>query len=1062
MQVQNQTQDRMNFIMKHFRLKNFFSLFLFAVFGTVLWGTVGIPVSLSAQSHSVHFPAAADLPAEDPYAAAPSALPATTALPTPTASPATTALPATSTGSVPSANTAAAQGTTQEDARTVSPFREGLRTVSEEPQGTRMTTVVPAQSPQNSDFRTMDLLLGPPTSIALPGSQVILTAGVRDQTGYLRTNQRIDWRIAPESVGHFSRIQERDLSNILVFDFVRPQIISDTQAVTTTLRSGTILDRGTPNPNDDIQVRSGESWISVSSPREGVTHVSAHAPYIQSATGQSRQACIFWIDAAVKLPESKVLDFGSRYTLTTALRRNSDQQPLSRWRVRYEICGNSSAVLGNGNQMLEVYTDENGEARIEMHQTVSQEEVTRVSVQIIHPEDKNFPKPVLVQESQLNFRWKPNLVSIVKTLPENTFIGSAVPGLISVTNLTDQPIRNLRISDLALPGLTLKKAVPPGHDSPEGRQWLIDVLEPHSSYTIDLTYLVEQPGTHISYAQLQIQQMGREQTIEASAAVRAGSDTSPFTPAMPNDGPAPSAGESTPQTEALPAPHEDGTSAENALSPSTPSTPSDSQLPQPTLPNDSVYVPETDSNAGSNSNAETNSNAAADPAPKMSEIAAQSPKTAPVTPRPNPSDQIQLTLIAPAEVQTGESFPLEIPITNRTALALKNIKIYLNTSRGIHTRSSQNVYSIQRRFDMDPNVEQYIHTELLAVEPGTQSVYVKLKLPNGKEYQCEARIQVKEAPASAETPSSYSENGSGTPTQNTTDSVDDTTDSTAAPAAETPDLGETPSAETPDLGETPSAETPDLGETPSAETPDLGETPAEDDFGALPSDILPDAAASDPVPADAASPSAGPTDTQPETLPDSLELSDSLDIPTPEAAAARSPADPPDPMESPKKTTSSSPTRHSATPIPPTSPTVGELQDDDSGGNSQFSITLKASAPELRTGDLFTYTLNVTNTTNDVIRNTEIMLALPSENVEIQKDTIRGPTEVSIDSELGTLKFAPIPEIPAGEMISCQIEIKALKSGSFQAHAELFLDGKPAADKTLETTIRETESTKRN
>lgn len=902
----------------------------------------------------------------------------------------------------------------------------------------------------------MDLLLGPKTSIALPGSQVILTAGVRDQSGYLRTNQRIDWRISPESVGHFSRIQERDLSNILVFDFVKPKIISDTQAVTTTLRSSAILDRGTPELNDDIQVRRGESWVSVSSPREGVTRISAHAPYLQNTTGQTREAQIFWIDAAVRLPESKVLDFGSRYTLKTSLRRNSDRQPLSRWRVRYEICGNSSAVLGNGNKMLEVYTDENGEARIEMHQTVSQEEETRVSVQIIHPEDENFSSPVLVQESKLNFRWKPDLVKIEKMLPENAFIGSAVSGYISVTNLTDRPIKNLRISDFAQPGLTLKKAEPQGHDSLEGRQWLIDTLEPFSTQTIALTYLVEQPGTHVSYTQLQVQQMGSEQTIETSASVRAGSDTSPYTPVMQNNAPViPQGDSSAPKPEALPAP-DDNMPHTGTPESTDPSGTSKDRLPPPTFANDGVYVPEnsTDPSAPAETSGRSESGRSSDPAQKPSEIAVQSPKNAPVSPRPNPADLIHLDLTAPAEVRVGESFLLDISIINRTMMAQKNIQISLNTSEGIHTRSTENVYSVQRKFDLGPNTEQHINTELRPVRPGPQSVCVKIKLPNGKEYLRQALIQVQENTDSNETFSNSVETPNSAETQSDpADTQSVPADTQSDPAGLQPDSADTQSNVPkntsdaqlddilPGMPETPELpESPDLKETQGSPVPPaLKETQESPDLP-VPNG---DAVEGDP---------AGNASAAGEELPRSLELPDPLDTPKiPKQKPAKTP-----------QQNAGSPARSSAAPAPSASPTIRETLEEENDGNSQFSLALTESSSLIRTGDTFSYTLKVTNTTNSIIQNTEILLAFPSENLEILKDSLIGPADADIDPVIGTVKFAPIPQIQPGETISCQVGVKALKSGTFQAHAELFLEGKPAADKKLETTIRETASTKSN
>ena len=388
----------------------------------------------------------------------------------------------------------------------------------------RSTTVVPATPDSRTVFSAMDLMLGPKNVIARPGSEVILTAGVRDRSGYLRTNQRIDWSISPESVGHFSKIQEREPGNVLVFDFVKPQILSDTQAVTSTSRSEIILDRGTPYLNDDIVVRRGESWVSVSSPREGVTLVTASAPKIDNSQNKTQTAKIVWIDAAVKLPESKVLDFGSTYTLNTVLRRVSDEQPLARWGVRYEITGCSTAAFEDGNKMMEVYTNARGEAKITMKQPVARQEETLVSVQIIRPAEGDFREPVVVQDSQLHYRWVPNTVNIQKTMPQETYIGSIVPAMIYVTNLTDQPLRNVRIVDVQQPGLVLKGASPEGQDALDGRQWLVETIAPHETYSIQLNYRVEQPGSYQSVARVQTQKMGNELVVECAAALSAGSE----------------------------------------------------------------------------------------------------------------------------------------------------------------------------------------------------------------------------------------------------------------------------------------------------------------------------------------------------------------------------------------------------------------------------------------------------------------------------------------------------------------------------------------------------------
>jgi len=681
------------------------------------------------------------------------------------------------------------------------------------------TMIVPALESGGSTWSSMDLILGPKNVIARPGSEVILTAGVRDRSGYLRTNQKIDWNISPESVGHFSKIQNHEFTNFFVLDFVKPQILSDTRAVTTTSRSEIILNRGTPTPNDDIAVRRGESWISVTSPREGVTLVSAIAPNIDNPQNKTQTARIIWVDAAVKLPESKVLDFGSTYALTTALRRVSNEQPLERWRVRYEICGNSSAVFADGNKMLEVYSNSRGEARIEMRQTIARQEETTVSIQIIRPEDNDFQQPIIVQDSKLHFRWQPNTVNIVKSMPREAFIGSIVPAMITVTNLTDKPLRNLRVVDLQQPGLILKGAVPEGKAEFDGQEWLIETLDPYSSYSINLNYRVEQPGNYVSYARVQTQKLGNDLKIECSAVLSAGNDTSPYAPQMPKaqiNQPEAGTVKISPANDPV-SPDADDFSGETK------------PLPPPELPEHEVYAPldekkpaQTDSNTNDSKNTEIpqndgNSVSESPDSPKSNaESVLKSGAFAPVFPPADPNAQIGLEIKAPASLKTGSEFNVKFILSNRTHLDLHDVGIQVSNSRGIMNKDKLDSYFIERNIRKFKSKDKItIGSSFSAIQPGEQMIEVKLILPNGKEYRQEARLNILEADDSEKTISSPDSQPSNTPAPE----LDSETKTAPAPELDS----EIQTAPAPELdSETKTAPAPELdSEIQTAPAPEL-------------------------------------------------------------------------------------------------------------------------------------------------------------------------------------------------------------------------------------------------
>ena len=798
-------------------------------------------------------------------------------------------------------------------------------------QDSRSTSVVPAinsnnsnssQQPRGSIWSQTDLLLGPRTVIARPGSEVILTAGLRDKTGHLLTNQRIDWNIAPNSVGHFSQIQERELRNLLVFDFVKPKIFSDTQAVTTTSRSELTLDRGTPNLNDDIVVRRGESWISVTSPREGVTIVNASASPQSDGVCKTQSSRIVWVDAAVKLPESKVLDFGSSYTLTTALRRVSNEQPLEHWRVRYQIMGNSTATFSDGNKMLEVYTNYLGEAKVTMRQPVARQEETRVNIQIIRPADENFNESVIVQESRLHFTWRPNTINIQKTMPREARIGEIVPATIFVTNLTNQPLQNVRIVDISQPGLVLKGAGPLGSDAPEGRQWLVESLAPGATYTVQLNYRIEQPGSYLSFSRVQTQKLGNDLTVECSAQVSAGSDTSPYQPELPKASPSAESGSS-----GTFAGQEDGLKS-NPGEISDPFGGTTKPLPPPPDIDEDVYVP-----GGAQDPAPSTpplKTAPAEKEEKSSEIASENPQYAPVFPNEDPDALLGLDIVSPARVKNGETFRVFIQRSNRGQMDLHNVGIQVSNTRGLSNQNPDGDLNFVERNILEVPQQKMtrIRTDFVATVSGDQVIVVKLILSNGKEYRREARLRVLEKDGSE-------------PAK---------TEEIAPPVKE-----QTPS---------------------TAEEPEL----------------------------------------PPLAIPEENEKK------TEEKASEDG--------------------------------TIGELLGVNSPDDSEFTISLEESKPDLKVGDSFNYTLKITNSKSEAAKNVEVFLALPPENATVQKDSITGPAKADLSPETGLLHFAAIPGIASGESVQFSIPVKTLKAGAFQAHVQILEGGSPKSKKSQETMVK--------
>ena len=130
----------------------------------------------------------------------------------------------------------------------------------------------------------------PQRTVAPVGSVVVLVAGVQTGDGYLRTNERLEWTMAPGSVGQFLAVEDNGWVDFLLGDFNRPRIVNNAFAIGSTSRESMSLNRGTPC--DNLCVLRGQSWITVASGVEGTSHVTVFAPGVVCCDHRMEEAVI--------------------------------------------------------------------------------------------------------------------------------------------------------------------------------------------------------------------------------------------------------------------------------------------------------------------------------------------------------------------------------------------------------------------------------------------------------------------------------------------------------------------------------------------------------------------------------------------------------------------------------------------------------------------------------------------------------------------------------------------------------------------------------------------------
>ena len=339
--------------------------------------------------------------------------------------------------------------------------------------------------------------LMPRRTVAPVGSQVVLLAGVRGGDGYLRTNRRLEWSIAPGSVGQFVAIQQNGWVDLLVGDFNRPRKVTNTFAIGSTSRNYERVLRG-PNPADTVLASAGQGWITITSPIEGTSHVMVVAPEVAVPCARAQVAVIDWIDAQFGYPPPAIRPAGTRQRFTTTVLRQSSTCPHAGWLVRYEILsGPPAGFAPTGASAIEVVTNEAGQASVEMVQKQPTPGTNQIRIQVIRPAEKAGPggERVMVNCGSTLSTWTAAGLSVRRSGPPTAALGQTVTYHIEVLNSGDLTTKDVTASEEAPDGLVFVRGNPP--PVLRGRQlvWQLGDLGPGQRKVVDVDYRAVQQGS---------------------------------------------------------------------------------------------------------------------------------------------------------------------------------------------------------------------------------------------------------------------------------------------------------------------------------------------------------------------------------------------------------------------------------------------------------------------------------------------------------------------------------------------------------------------------------------
>lgn len=338
--------------------------------------------------------------------------------------------------------------------------------------------------------------VAPNPVIAPVGSDVVLLASVQGNQGFLLTNERVEWSLAPGSVGHFVGVGYNGVTDWLFGNFRRGKV-DNAYVIGTTSRDSFRLTRGTPILNDDVCVLAGQAWVSLTSPVEGSSFVTAYAPESPACDSRLGGSVVHWIDAQWQFPPPAISPVGSRHVFTTTVARRSDRSPCVGWRVRYDVIdGPPAGFAPSGSRSLEVETSPQGQASVEIVQQEQVPGTNRIAIQVVRTAGPCCPqgRPLVVAYGSVLKTWTAPQIAVRLAGPAVAAVGVNLTYQVTVSNPGDLPAEDVTVVDQLPDTLNHVSSNPPAEVAGRKLQWRLGRLGGRETRSLELVVRADSQG----------------------------------------------------------------------------------------------------------------------------------------------------------------------------------------------------------------------------------------------------------------------------------------------------------------------------------------------------------------------------------------------------------------------------------------------------------------------------------------------------------------------------------------------------------------------------------------
>lgn len=359
--------------------------------------------------------------------------------------------------------------------------------------------------------RCGDLLITPNRLVAPVGGEVVLLAGICGKDDLLVTNEPIEWMLAPDSVGQI--VEVGDDAKGQRQSFWKPASTPKVEKLGIDFARGRtsnepgIITKGTADRSDDLPIRKGQTWISLTSPSEGVSKVTVLAPDSDVWNKRRQTATIYWVDFHPDFPLPQVITNDAPARIATKVTKSEGFVAAKDWIVRYRSLNPEFAqfVLTStdptrpGEQLkdsVDAIVDQNGIAYVYLKRldnsasgvSLPKNGTALVEVEVVRPQQpgENMPELSLAR-GNTSVTWNAPELVLDALGPDVGSPGQSLQYFAKVSNIGGLPAENVVLTATIPNGMKIDgTSYPPHRQAAQALIWEIGPLDARRVFEVSI------------------------------------------------------------------------------------------------------------------------------------------------------------------------------------------------------------------------------------------------------------------------------------------------------------------------------------------------------------------------------------------------------------------------------------------------------------------------------------------------------------------------------------------------------------------------------------------------